>query len=137
VDIRRITDSEAVKAAQALFDHRLRQEAVDRFLGDDGHHLLIAYKDDLPAGMITGVEMTHPDKGTEMFLYELAVDEPFQRQGLGKALVSALADLARERGCYGMWMLTEDDNLAAQATYERAGGVPERRVMFSLDFRAR
>jgi hypothetical protein len=57
VDIRRITDSEAVKAAQALFDHRLRQEAVDRFLGDDGHHLLIAYMDDLPAGMITGVEM--------------------------------------------------------------------------------
>ena len=37
--------------------------------------------------------MTHPDKGTEMFLYELACDAgpaPGNRQGL----VSALADLA-------------------------------------------
>jgi hypothetical protein len=29
--------------------------------------LLVAYLDDAPVGMTTGVEMTHPDKGTEMF----------------------------------------------------------------------
>jgi ribosomal protein S18 acetylase RimI-like enzyme len=81
--------------------------------------------DDVPAGMVTGVEMTHPDKGTEMFLYELGVDDAFRGRGIGRALVSALVDLARERACYGVWTITEEDNAAALATYRRAGGSPE------------
>jgi ribosomal protein S18 acetylase RimI-like enzyme len=70
--------------------------------------------------------MTHPDKGTEMFLYELAVGEQFRNRGLGRALVSELADLARERGCYGMWVLTDDGNPAALRAYVAAGGVREQ-----------
>jgi GNAT superfamily N-acetyltransferase len=124
MEIRRISEPAAVAAAGHLFDALPQAESTQRFLRDEGHHLLIAYVDDVPAGLITGVEMTHPDKGTEMFLYELGVDEPFQSRGVGKALVSALGDLARERGCYGMWVVTGEGNAAALATY-RAGGLPE------------
>lgn len=74
---------------------------------------------------MSGVETTHPDKGTEMFLYELAVDDAARRRGIGSALVRALSDLARERGCYGMWVLTAPENEAALATYASAGGVRE------------
>jgi ribosomal protein S18 acetylase RimI-like enzyme len=122
MQIRRITDADAVHAAGHLFDTAPTDEATARFLAEAGHHLLIAYADDEPAGMVTGVELTHPDKGTEMFLYELGVEERFQRRGIGRALVEALAEVARERGCYGMWVLTDDDNRAALTTYERAGG---------------
>ncbi|MFF0291546.1 GNAT family N-acetyltransferase [Streptomyces sp. NPDC005262] len=125
MEIRRITQVEAVKAAGHLFDDFPRQEATESFLADERHHLLIAYVDNVPAGMVTGVEMMHPDKGTEMFLYELGVDESFRGQGVGRTLVSALADLARERGCYGMWVITDEDNAAALATYRHAEGVPE------------
>lgn len=72
-------------------------------------------------GFVSGVETTHPDKGTEMFLYELGVDESARRLGVGRALVEALVALAEERGCYGMWVFTDADNLAARTTYERAG----------------
>ena len=122
-DIRRITDPADVDAAASLFDDAPRVDATERFLSEPGHHLLIAYVDGEPVGMVTGVEMTHPDKGTEMFLYELGVDEAHQRRGIGRALVSALATLARERDCYGMWVLTDDDNAAAMAAYRAAGGV--------------
>ncbi|MGW2858836.1 GNAT family N-acetyltransferase [Streptomyces sp. NPDC001205] len=125
MDIRRITRVEAVQDAGHLFDVSPLPEATARFLADERHHLLIAYVDDAPAGMVTGVEMTHPDKGTEMFLYELGVDESFRGRGVGRALVSALADLARQRNCYGMWTITDEDNAAARATYGRAGGVAE------------
>ncbi len=74
-----------------------------------------------PLGFVSGVETTHPDKGTEMFLYELGVAEDARRRGVGGALVDALATLARERGCYGMWTATEHDNAAALATYRGAG----------------
>jgi ribosomal protein S18 acetylase RimI-like enzyme len=76
-------------------------------------------------GFVSGVETTHPDKGTEMFLYELAVAEPSRRRGIGRALVDRLAALAKETGCYGMWVVTDHDNAAARATYEGAGAVTE------------
>ncbi|WP_354637771.1 GNAT family N-acetyltransferase [Kitasatospora camelliae] len=127
MEIRRITQARDARDAGHLFDEPPRPEATGRFLAEAGHHLLVAYQDGTPAGMVTGVETTHPDKGTEMFLYELGVDEAFRGCGVGSALVAALAELARERGCYGMWVVTDHDNAAALATYRRAGGLAEGR----------
>ena len=128
-------DAAVLEDASHLFDHPVQRQFSTRFLNAEGHHILIAYDDGVPAGFVTGVEMTHPDKGTEMFLYELGVDERFRRRGHGTALVKALAAIARERGCYGMWVLTDDDNAAALATYRAAGGTREvAPVMFSWSF---
>ena len=124
-DIRRLGpgDEDAVRAARALFDEPPEREATRRFLAEPTHHLLVAYDgSDAPLGFVTGVELTHPDKGTEMFLYELGVDESARRRGVGRTLEQALATLAREQGCYDMWVLADADNEAAQATYTRAGG---------------
>ncbi len=118
-------DDELVAAASHLFDGPARPGPTARFLAEDGHHLLVAYEEGAAVGFVSGVEITHPDKGTEIFLYELAVDEPFRRRGIGRALVERLAALAREAGCYGMWVITDMDNVAARATYEGTAGVPE------------
>jgi ribosomal protein S18 acetylase RimI-like enzyme len=119
-------DESAVAAAAHLFDGPVDLEVARRSLGAEGHHLLVAYEDDAPVGFVSGVEMTHPDKGTEMFLYELGVDERFRRRGIGVALVAELGSVARARGCYGMWVVAEDANVAALAVYERGGGTPHR-----------
>ena len=124
VSIRRLEpgDEAKVLGAGELFDSAPEREATRRFLGEPGHHLLFAFSEGGTAvGFVSGVEITHPDKGTEMLLYELSVDEPVRRRGIGTALVAALADLARERDCTGMWVLTDEDNVAARRTYERAG----------------
>jgi len=84
-------DADAVVAASHLFDYDAGPEWVERFLAQPDHHLGLAYVADAPAGFVSGVEVTHPDKGTEMFLYELAVDAQFQRRGIGNALVRAMA----------------------------------------------
>jgi ribosomal protein S18 acetylase RimI-like enzyme len=123
VRIERATRASEVVAASALFDHPARSDAVARFLAEPGHHLLLAYDDQgQPVGMVSGVETTHPDKGTEMFVYELAVDAASRRRGVGTALVRALAQLAQDKGCYGMWVLTDADNLPAMGAYQSAGG---------------
>jgi len=126
VRIERIVEAAEVHAAADLFDGPPLAEATERFLATAGHHLLLAYDDEGRAvGMITGVEMTHPDKGTEMFVYELSVVPEARRRGIGKALVTELAAIARRNGCYGMWVGTEPDNEAALATYRRAGADEE------------
>ncbi len=128
-------DAALVRQGADLFDSPLDDEHLARFLGREGHHLLVALDDARrPLGFVSGVEMTHPDKGTEMLLYELSVGEAHRRQGVGTTLVRALADLASSRGCYGMWVLTDDDNSAALATYR--GTVPaaeSRHVMFTWE----
>jgi ribosomal protein S18 acetylase RimI-like enzyme len=124
-EIRRLQagDEDAVAAAGALFDDPPRPEATRRFLREPSHHLLLAVDDGGDAvGFVSGVEITHPDKGTEMLLYELAVEPGSRRRGIGRALVRALEALARERGCYDMWVLADEDNLVAHATYASAGG---------------
>ncbi|MBB4696480.1 GNAT family N-acetyltransferase [Paractinoplanes abujensis] len=123
--IERITRAAAIHAAAELFDAPPLTEATERFLAAEGHHLLLAYDDDRPVGMISGVEMTHPDKGTEMFVYELSVAPEARRRGVATALVTELAAIARRAGCYGMWVGTEPDNTAALATYRRAGADEE------------
>ena len=130
-------DRDAVTGASALFDGPATPEHAQRFLDEGGHFLLMAYDGQQPVGFVSGVEMTHPDKGTEMFLYELCVTESFRGRGIATALVTALRDLARERGCYDMWVLTDVDNAAALATYRSAGAnVPTSHVMLVWDFAA-
>lgn len=105
---------------------------VQHFLAQPDHHLCIAYASDEPSGFVSGVELTHPDKGTEMFLYELGLDDRFRGRGIGKTLVAALTDLARERGCYGVWVLTDSENSAAVRTYKSAGiNDPSEQLMLS------
>ncbi|WP_392891614.1 GNAT family N-acetyltransferase [Streptomyces sp. LN699] len=125
MDIRRALTTAELRAAEGLFDGPAREDWSARFLAAPGHLMLIAYVDDVPAGMVSGVEMSHPDKGTEMCLYELSVDEGYRRRGIGRSLTLALADEARARGCYGMWVGVDTDNGAALATYASAGSLDE------------
>jgi ribosomal protein S18 acetylase RimI-like enzyme len=128
--IERVRDAATVQGAADLFDSPPLPVATEKFLAAPGHHLLFAYDEDARAvGMISGVEMTHPDKGTEMFIYELGVAPAARLQGVGSSLVAALAQLARENDCYGMWVGTETDNEAALATYRRAGAGEEARFV--------
>lgn len=120
--IRRATTVAEVTAAEHLFDGPVRAQWAERFLTADGHHLFLAYDGESVVGFVSGVETIHPDKGTEMLLYELAVAEPYRRRGIGRALVRRLDALARERGCYGMWVLIDTGNDVALATYRSAGG---------------
>jgi ribosomal protein S18 acetylase RimI-like enzyme len=123
VEIRALGPGEvdSLLTAGDLFDHPIRPEWAGEFLDSEGHHIMIAYVDEEPAGFVSAVEMTHPDKGTEMFLYELGVAEPHREQGIGRALVEELGKLAVSKGCYGMWVATEPDNEAALRTYRSSG----------------
>jgi len=135
ITIRAAGDVDQVLAAGFLLDGPPQPEPTASFLAQPGHHLLLAYEGERPVGFVTGVEMTHPDKGTEMFLYELAVAETHRRQGIGSALVRRLGELARARNCIGMWVATDLPNRPAQATYESTGAVAENPPAVILSWR--
>jgi len=121
-------------AATELFDDAPAPEWTQRFLDRAGHHLLLAYEDGQAVGMVTGIELLHPDKGVEMILYELSVLEGYRRRGIATALIGELAELAKSCGCYDMWVLIEKDNEAAKLTYLGAGGEFDGETLFVWDF---
>jgi ribosomal protein S18 acetylase RimI-like enzyme len=57
----------------------------------------------------------------ECYLAELYVQPSHRGQGLGRALMEAAMDLARERGADFMDLGTSEDDVAARALYERMG----------------
>lgn len=129
-------DTAVVLAAGHVFDHPPTAQGTDDFLARDGHHLLLAEQESRAVGFVSGIEVAHPDKPTEMLLYELGVDEPYRRQGIGRALVTALAELARERGCSGMWVPVKAGDEPAIATYRSAGSeAPEPAATLWWDLR--
>lgn len=105
---------------------------VDRFLNRPETHLFVAEDDAGVCGWLYGHELVHPDGESTMLLYALDVVESAQRRGHGRDLVTAFTDRARAIGCTEVWVLTDDDNAAALATYASAAGVrePDQSVMF-------
>jgi len=135
-----VADSLAsVRRAAHLFDHTVDDGATLAFLDDRRHVLLLARIDGYPVGFVSAVELSHPDKPrSEMFVYELGVDEGFRRRGVATVLMQALIELCESRGCGEMFVLTEPDNEAAIATYRTALGASEPAgVMFTWDWRER
>ena len=59
--------------------------------------------------------------GLHAYLEELYVAPRLRGQGIGRTLLNAAMDLARERGAMGMDLGTSHDDVAARALYESVG----------------
>ena len=122
--VKRLSSGEEaeVRRFDEAFDEAVDGELAARFLADDRHHLVVAYVDGEPAGFVSATEILHPDKPTELFLNELAVLPAYRRRGAATTLLEELKHLAKEHGCVSIWVLTDEDNEAAVASYRKAGG---------------
>jgi [ribosomal protein S18]-alanine N-acetyltransferase len=115
-------DAEEVARFERVFDTPVRRDQTDRFLADARHVLILGYLDDQPAGFVSAVEVFHPDKLPELFLNEIGVLEEMRRRGVARALIDELKEVARERGCVNVWVLTDESNEGAMALYRGTGG---------------
>ena len=100
--------------------------SVDRIMsGDDGEFLLGAV-DGEPVGVCQLRFRWSVWKSAEdCWLEDLFVREEARRSGLGRALVEAALERARERGCKRIELDVNEDNGAARALYEACGFLTE------------
>ena len=132
-------------------DERLLQELCRRFkdrVPSEDEAIAVLAREELPIwvaevdGELAGFAYAHLllriDGDSSVFLYELDVDERFQRRGLGRALVEQARALGRALGAKEMWVETSYDNEPAKRTYAAAGGteLPEAVLTFEWDFRS-
>jgi GNAT superfamily N-acetyltransferase len=103
------------------------QASVERIMaGDDGEYLLGAADDGEAAGVCQLRFRWSVWKSAEdCWLEDLYVQESARRSGLGRALVEAALERARERGCKRIELDTNEDNEPALALYEACGFLRE------------
>jgi GNAT superfamily N-acetyltransferase len=105
-------------------------------LADPRSLFLVAFDGGAPVGMVLAHELPrrHGDR-SKLFVYEVDVAETHWRRGIASALLGRLAELARERGIRVGFVLTEPDNVAANALYASAGGSSHTDVMWSFSYK--
>ena len=111
-----------LRVPEGVFDNPIDPTQAAAFLGDPRHEMVLALVNGSPVGMGSAVIMLHPDKPPAGFINEVGVLESHRRQGIASALCAALFTRLRGRGCHGIWLATEHDNIAARALYMHLKG---------------
>ncbi len=106
-------------AGAQVFDLPLRPAQLAAFIADPGHDLVFATQGARVVGFASGTVLLHPDKPPAFFINEVGTVEDLRRQGIALQLCRLLMERARARGCKGIWLATETDNIAARALYRR------------------
>lgn len=123
------------RLAPGVFDDPLDAKTTAEFLTDPRHHVAVATDGNVVVGAATSVHYLHPDKpAPEMWINELGVAPTHRGRGLGKALLDALLEMAREQGCHEAWIVTDPQNEAAMRLYHRVSGreAGRNQVMFTF-----
>jgi aminoglycoside 6'-N-acetyltransferase I len=109
--------------AEEVFDDPIVPETAQEFLTDPRHRLVVALEEGIVVGFVSAVIYVHPDKSApEMWINEIGVAPIHQKQGIGKSLMKAILEEAKQAGCSEAWVLTDRANLAAMAMYKSSGG---------------
>jgi ribosomal protein S18 acetylase RimI-like enzyme len=89
------------------------------YLEKPDHAAWLAYVD----GRIAGQILVHENWNRFAIIWDIAVDPPFRRRGIGRQLIAEADAWARGRGLTGIMLETQNINVAACRLYERCGFV--------------
>lgn len=104
---------------------------LERLLKQEGFWALVALDGEEVVGGITAhaLPMTRSET-TELFIYDLAVRKERQRQGIGRALVTALREAGCDAGIDVAFVPADDEDTHALDFYRALGGHPAPVTIF-------
>jgi ribosomal protein S18 acetylase RimI-like enzyme len=92
-----------------------RQEIAKKLQRDPGLFLVVEHEGALVGAVMGGFD------GRRGFVYHLATDPRFRRQGIAARLMETLEERLRAAGCLRAYLLVTNDNQEAQQYYLQRG----------------
>ena len=89
-------------------------------VGGLSHQAPENFEKDSP-GMGYGVRFLNPDWTIDIYIYDLAVDEPFRRRGIATGLIDKLRAVAVARGAWVIFVQADPGDAPAVALYSKLG----------------
>jgi ribosomal protein S18 acetylase RimI-like enzyme len=112
-------------------------EKMTHLLSQDNFYFIVALQGQEILGRLYGYIFELPKEDTkEMYLYEIDVDEKYQRQGVASKLIKYTLELAKSQKISCIFLGTEADNIPAQKLYISTGGTFEGNLphyIYNLD----
>ena len=90
---------------------------------DNPHVVALAAVHDggVVGGLVAYVLPKFEQARSEIYIYDLAVDEPFRRRGIATGLINKLRAVAVERGAWSIYVQADRDDAPAVALYSKLG----------------
>ena len=71
-------------------------------------------------------------EGAELFIYDVAVADDYQRRGVGRRLLAAVRDEASRLGASSVFVLADNEDAGALAFYRALGGAASGVTLFQF-----
>ena len=95
---------------------------LQNLLGGDPFIAVVASKDETIVGGLAAYELKKfEQERSEIYIYDLAVDEGYRRQGVATGLIEHLKSIAKERGAYVIFVQADYSDEPAIALYTKLG----------------
>lgn len=124
--------------ADAFDDHEthLSKPPTDRYLKAllSKSHVIVfvaRYEQKVVGGLFAYVLEKYEQERSEVYLYDLAVDAHFRRQGIARHLIEALRLRAKEIGAHVIFVQADREDIPAIKLYESLG-TPEEPFHFDI-----
>lgn len=132
IDLATVSDTPALSALLSILftqeaefqpDTVAQQRGLNAILSDPAlGEILVARQNGQIVGMVNVLYSISTALGARVALLEDMVVVPAMRgSGLGSQLIAAAIEHAKQRGCLRITLLTDADNYAAQAFYQKQG----------------
>ncbi len=101
---------------------RPRRAYVESLLGSDSFIAIAAFKEGEVVGGLAAYELRKFERErSEIYIYDLAVDEAHRREGIASALIFELKKMARARSAYVIFVQADLIDAPAIALYSKLG----------------
>ncbi|ELR69003.1 hypothetical protein C900_05561 [Fulvivirga imtechensis AK7] len=94
--------------------------------------LCIRYEGNVVGGLTAYELPMYQFEGSEMFIYDIAIKQEFQRRGLGKKLLRQLEVYCRSKGIRQVFVDASAEDIHAVDFYRTSGGEGEEVVQFTF-----
>ena len=95
---------------------------LERLLGGEQFIGVVALNGETVVGALAAYELKKfEQERSEIYIYDLAVDEGYRRQGVATGLIEHLKGIARRRGAYVIFVQADYSDEPAIALYTKLG----------------
>lgn len=111
----------------------LSDHYIAELLGREDFWAVAAFVDAEVVGGITAHTLLMTgSQASEMFIYDIAVRERYQRKGVGRRLIAALKEAAAAEGVGDIFVAADNSDVHALEFYEALGGVASPVTLFTF-----